>query len=507
MALVIGELIGSYRVTAKLGEGGMGAVYLGEHQFIARRAAIKVLLPELSANKDIVQRFFNEARATSVMHHPGIVEVLDCAVLPTGNAYIVMELLEGESLGAVLRREHRLSGPRALQLTRHIAEALAAAHDKQIVHRDLKPDNVFVLAAPAAGSPIKILDFGIAKLMSPDASHGSNTRTGSLLGTPIYMSPEQCRGRGEIDQRTDIYSLGCILFEMLCGRPPFVDEGFGELIHSHLSIAPPSIRSIDHTLPIAVEALVARLLSKAPGDRPQTMRDVAAELDALAPYEPVPAVAGRTMVLPSSTLAMPVVTTTMRSASGEKVTVPETDERGVARPRRKGPIIIAAAVAVAIAGVGAWRLGAGPAVVAPLKPSVGPPAEPPPAVKPLAEKLPSENLPTETPPAEKAPIEKPRAQADTKPTPRTSKTIIKIAIVSDPPGADVCLAKDRILIGHTKLDWKVEKSSTAAKLLVRKRGYRGEEVTLKLQHDISKAVKLDKLGPDDIDDTDTCETR
>jgi len=197
-AIVIGESIGNYRMTAKLGEGGMGAVYLGEHQFIERRAAIKVLLPELSANKDIVQRFFNEARATSVIHYPGIVEITDCAVLATGNAYIVMELLEGESLGNYLRGGTRLSVQRSAHLTRHIADALAAAHDKHIVHRDLKPDNIFVLSAKDAPSPIKILDFGIVKLLNTDAAQGQKTRAGNIIGTPgLHVAravPRQGRG-------------------------------------------------------------------------------------------------------------------------------------------------------------------------------------------------------------------------------------------------------------------------------------------------------------------------
>jgi len=279
---MIGQTIGSYRIVAKLGEGGMGAVYLGEHQHIARKAAIKVLLPELSANQQIVARFFNEARATSLIRHPGIVDVLDCSILPNGNAYIVMEHLVGESLGSQLRAHGRIPASRATFLTRQIADALAAAHNQKIVHRDLKPDNVFVLAA-AESAPIKILDFGIAKLMHTGGHEGSyKTRTGSIMGTPVYMSPEQCRGAGEIDHRTDIYSLGCILFEMLTGRPPFTYEGFGELIQAHLSTTPPRVRSLDATIPPAIDALVDRLLAKSPDARPQTMRDLMSELDTVS---------------------------------------------------------------------------------------------------------------------------------------------------------------------------------------------------------------------------------
>jgi serine/threonine protein kinase len=535
---VLGESIGSYRITAKLGEGGMGTVYLGEHQFIARRAAIKVLLPELSVKKDIVQRFFNEARATAAIHHPGIVEIADCAVLPAGNAYIVMELLEGESLGSYLRKEARLSVQRAAHLTRYIADALAAAHDKHIAHRDLKPDNVFVLSAEGAPSPIKILDFGIAKLLNTEGGQGHRTRTGSLIGTPVYMSPEQCRGTGEIDHRTDIYSLGCILFEMLCGRPPFTHEGFGELIQSHLSVVPPRIGSFDSSFPPSVEALVARLLAKSPADRPQTMRALIEELDAAMGDEP-PATAAlpaqshsaaplqRTRLLPPPD--RPRVQTTLRSASGERLARAEPGSPPpVLGRRRTGPFIAGAALAVVFGGVALWRMSAKPtgekakdrdleraivpssqALEAPNTAVAAAPAELP-AAPPTLARLPSAPAPQ---PATSAPHQPSLVVAADEAAPPpvashpTLTRTIKVAITSQPPGADVCLEKDRILLGRTKLDWKTEKRSGTAKVLIRKRGYRGEEITLDLEHDTRTAVTLDKLGPDDIDDLDTCEKR
>src|SRR5262245_2155627 len=306
-APMIGESIGSYRIVAKLGEGGMGAVFLGEHQHIARKAAIKVLLPEFSANQQIVARFFNEARATSLIRHPGIVDIIDCSVLPNGNAYIVMEYLDGESLGAHLRDHKQLAPSRALFLTRHIADALSAEHNLRIVHRDLKPDNVFLMHA-SESAPIKILDFGIAKLMHTSSREGSyKMRTGSIMGTPVYMSPEQCRGAGEVDHRTDIYSLGCILFEMLTGRTPFTYEGFGELIQAHLSTAPPRLLSLDAAIPAAVDALVDRLLAKSPDARPQTMRDLMSELDAITTASQGAAVTAKPTARPVS--AIPIART------------------------------------------------------------------------------------------------------------------------------------------------------------------------------------------------------
>ena len=267
----------------------MGEVYLAEHRNIARRAAIKVLRAEQSVRQDVVQRFFTEARAASVIKHPGIVEIIDCDVDVRGRAYIVMELLEGESLESLLYRAggHTRDPRMAVAIVRDLASALAAAHAERIVHRDLKPANIFMAVDDSVRPPlrVKILDFGIAKLATPQ--RGVNTRTGSLLGTPVYMSPEQCRGAGEVDHRSDIYSLGCIAFELVCGRPPFVREGQGELILAHATEAPPLLSSIDPAIGGSYERHVLRMLAKDPAARPQSMNEVIAMFDqTLREFEP-----------------------------------------------------------------------------------------------------------------------------------------------------------------------------------------------------------------------------
>jgi serine/threonine-protein kinase len=293
---MIGETLGSYRIVGRLGAGGMGEVYLAEHARIDRRAAIKVLLPELSHNQEVVDRFFAEARATSSIHHPGIVEVLDCDVHPSGRAYIVMELLEGESLAARLGREPGFGRnvDRVLGLAAEVADAIGAAHAKGIVHRDLKPDNVFLVNAPRAanGFIAKILDFGIAKLIGDgDGNRGSSmrTRTGSLLGTPAYMSPEQCRGASRVDHRTDIYSFGCIIYEMLAGQRPFTYEGFGELISAHMTETPKTMAQLGIKVTPAIEEWLQRLLAKTPAERLGSMSEVAAAIEALRTGAPLPA--------------------------------------------------------------------------------------------------------------------------------------------------------------------------------------------------------------------------
>ncbi len=257
----------------------MGQVFLAEHQRIARRVAVKVLLPELSANESVIERFFTEARATSLIRHPGIVEVLDCDVLDN-QAFIVMEFLEGESLAGYLARVGSLRADLgfALAVVGQVADAVGAAHASDIVHRDLKPDNIFLCASTRHARVVpKVLDFGIAKLAVQGVA--GQTKTGMLMGTPAYMSPEQCRGGSKaVDGRSDIYSLGCILYEVLCGQPPFVRDGAGELIVAHVAEPPDDPRKLVPELPPAIAGLALRMLGKNVEDRPPDMTAVSAEI-------------------------------------------------------------------------------------------------------------------------------------------------------------------------------------------------------------------------------------
>jgi len=242
-------------------------VFAGEHLLLGRRAAIKTLLPSLSAQPQIVERFFNEARATSAIADPGIVQLFDFGYHVDGTPYIVMELLEGESLISRIERLKTLPLVSALRIARQVASSLAAAHERDIVHRDLKPENIFLIGDREAqgGERTKVLDFGICKIRE-----GTDGEL-AVFGTPVYMSPEQCRGAGFVDHRTDIYALGCVLFEMLTGRAPFERETAEELVAAHQSEVPPMASAMVDGIPPAVDAVLQRCLAKSPDDRYPSM--------------------------------------------------------------------------------------------------------------------------------------------------------------------------------------------------------------------------------------------
>lgn len=280
--------IGAYKLLRKIGEGGMGAVYEALQESIERRVAIKILQPEYARDAEITKRFFNEARAANRIDHPSLVQIHEHGHLPEGTAYIVMEYLKGETLAQRMRQlGGRVPERLALQIAWQVATALTAAHDKAIVHRDLKPANLMLVPDPLGpgGERVKVLDFGIAKLVAE--AHQGKTAGSLVMGTPTYMSPEQCRGAGAVDEKTDVYSLGIILFEMLVGRPPFVSAGAGELLGMQLFQPVPSILELAPDVHPDTAAFTLTLLSKDRSQRP-SMREVAQHLAPLTLLAGVP---------------------------------------------------------------------------------------------------------------------------------------------------------------------------------------------------------------------------
>ena len=284
---MIGLRLNNYEVVSLLGEGGMGTVYLARHTFMGRRAAIKFLRPELLRDASIVARFLDESRATNAIGHPNIIDIIDVGLLSDGGTpYLMMEFLDGESLSQRLERSRPLPIHEAVEIACQTASALAAAHTRMIVHRDLKPDNLFLLPDESRVSNlrVKVLDFGIAKLRGDARGGAVKTQTGAIMGTPLYMSPEQCRGISEdIDHRTDIYALGTILYEMLCGEAPFPGEGLGDILMRHMSEAPVPLRARVAEIPESIDRAVLRALAKKREDRFDSMDDFAR---AIREYDP-----------------------------------------------------------------------------------------------------------------------------------------------------------------------------------------------------------------------------
>jgi len=273
--LAEGQIIGNYRIVRKLGEGGMGAVFEAVHQEIGRRAAVKVLHSQFAQNAQVAARFLNEAKAANLIEHPGVVEIFEFSRLPDGTTYIVMEFLKGESLAK--RLERGPLGLDTLRISRQIASVLAAAHERGIIHRDLKPDNVIIVKDPETpgGERAKVLDFGIAKIAE---EHTMKTQAGSVLGTPAYMAPEQCKSASLVSDKSDVYALGVMMYEMLSGHVPFTGSGIGDVMIAHLTQEPPPLRQAAPDVSAELAAYVHRMLAKEAPERP-TMRQVIEQLE------------------------------------------------------------------------------------------------------------------------------------------------------------------------------------------------------------------------------------
>jgi tRNA A-37 threonylcarbamoyl transferase component Bud32 len=380
---LIGRRIGNYEIKAKIGEGGMGTVYLGEHPLIGKRVAIKVLLEELVAKQEVVSRFFNEAKAVNDIGHLNIVDVVDFGKT-TGDrgeevVYFIMEFLDGEALSSRIRRAG-LPFKDTLHIMSQCCSALAASHAKGIVHRDLKPENIFLVPRGADKNFVKILDFGIAKLTADGGTSSHKTRTGLVIGTPTYMSPEQCEGKGLIDHRSDVYSLGIVMYELLTGVVPFPGEGFGEVLVAHLTKQPAKPSTVNTNLPASIESIVMHAIEKDRNRRFQNMNEFLeavenpdahlARWNGLPEYSQSPKAAagartmqampivvqphksGRTLALddgaPPATQQGQPRPTTLEGAAAE-VTLSPTRV-----PRNRGPIIAVAAAVLALAGIGGW---------------------------------------------------------------------------------------------------------------------------------------------------------
>ena len=275
---VLGARLGRYQVERRIGRGGMGAVYRARHVDLGHAVAIKVIDGKRWTSPDALARFFQEAKAAAQIGHPNIVRVYDFERHPVLGAYIVMELLEGETLGHLLGRVGPLEECRALEIVLQVCDAVGAAHRRDVIHRDIKPENLF-LTAGTGGESVKVMDFGVAKIAEPIATIA--TQPGAILGTPRYMSPQQLDGR-DIDRRADVYSVGAVLYEMVTGEPPVHGETFTELVRAHAldKLVPP--RKVRPSLSQELDRAVLRCLEKEPQERFSSMEELAATLRPLA---------------------------------------------------------------------------------------------------------------------------------------------------------------------------------------------------------------------------------
>jgi eukaryotic-like serine/threonine-protein kinase len=321
-------LAGKYRIDARLNEGGMGTVYRGTHVLMEKTVAIKVLRGALAADEKIVARFSREARAASRISHPHALTVTDFGEDESGHVFLVMEFLSGKTLKQVIRDDGPLPLARVVEITRQVGDALNAAHSEGVVHRDLKSDNIMLLDT-IGGDHAKVLDFGIAKINEPEGKIDTNlTAPNLVIGTPQYMSPEQCSQESEIDARSDIYSLGVILYEMLVGHVPFSGDSPTMVMMKHLQEPVPSVLEEREDLPATVARVVARAMAKVPDHRYQN----AAEL-----VEDLTIAAGMTMnraVAASGSFSPPA------NDAGDEVTMVRAREELPASNQRRAPVTV-----------------------------------------------------------------------------------------------------------------------------------------------------------------------
>ena len=522
---MIGRAVGNYVVLERVGSGGMGTVYLAEHPRIKRRVAIKVLRSELADDAEAVSRFFTEAKSANEIHNEHIIEILDFGEFEDGAPYLIMEWLEGSTLTQYLTLNPRPTLDRVVHILAGIGDALDAAHARSIVHRDLKPDNIFIVPRALDANFVKVLDFGIAKLLHQRSS-AFKTRTNTIVGTPAYMSPEQCRSAHEqVDGRSDIYSLGIIAYQMITGRIPFDAPSALGMIGAHAAQPPPPLRSIDPAIPEAVEAAVLRALEKVPDQRFQNAAEMVTAIAAgagvslmnswrytLPPVSTTPS-RGTTadpsmwqantvetpmpspLIPPSATPSTmntpgkgqpphaPETPDTLGSAASEVMPPPVT--RTIRRRLAFGSAVLGLVLVIGTAvTVGFVRRPAGSEATQPAAsantPAARPPAEPSPAaVSPLP-------APAAVPPPS-VPSPAPAVPASAPPAAEADANRVMVEIRSEPAGADIFLDEAPL---SNPFSGAFGRSDVRHRLVVKAHGYHSSSTWEVFDRDRSVVVKL-----------------
>jgi serine/threonine-protein kinase len=455
---------GRYKILRKLGEGGMGVVYLAEHVFIEKKVAIKILSDDMSRKADLVARFMQEAKAASKIGHENIIDITDFGETASGGVFFVMEFLDGADLSHAIRD----GGPMAIDRTRYIfnqiCRALGAAHSKGIIHRDMKPENIYLVTREGRADWVKVLDFGIAKISSLDEGGSRLTRTGMIFGTPEYMSPEQARG-DKPDHRVDVYAAGCILYEMLTGDVPFHAETFMGVLTKHMfeQPQPPSQRAPHQSISAELEAVVLKALAKDRDQRYQTMKDLALAFEGAVGGDATLAWGNEgSGVIPmpkgdTSNLVKLGGATAQKMPSASLTGAPIADE-----PKKSKTGLIAGLLVVGL-------LGGGAAVVALKKKA----PEPPPVAPPVVEKV------------EPKAVQPPKPVEPTKPA---APVASKIQLESTPSGAEVFSGAEKLGLTPTTLEYPPDTAPFEVSL--RKKGYREQKLRVSPDRSRDYVVEL-----------------
>ena len=471
-------LDGRYLIEKMLGEGGMGVVYRAKHTALQKPLAVKVLRAEVSKDQEIVARFRQEAQSASGIGNEHIIDISDFGALPDGSTYFVMEFLDGIAITKALELERPIAAARTVRIAKQICTALGAAHANGIVHRDLKPDNIYLVKRSSDNDFVKVLDFGIAKV---GGATSKLTRAGAVFGTPHYMSPEQCAGT-EVDQRTDIYALGIILYEMASGRVPFDADNLMGILTKHLYEKPLPPRDVfpASDIPPALESVIMKALEKNREQRYQSMQEMREDLERVEQGLTPNAVTDAGARAAAGARSTDAFSYAQRTAGPTGMGV-GTEEEEAPKRSKTVPLLLGLALVLVLAGGGVAAMvfrGGAEAPTGDIRPTVPTPVAPPAVV------------PVPTTVLAAAPLDSPQNPAAAGGTAPTAPAAVRVTIASTPEGAAVY--RDDALLGNTPFEVDRPIGDATISLTLRLPEHLDQSVTLSALTQSSVRIPLER---------------